>query len=415
MTTKHLSLLVLILAALGFPKMLVLDDSKSQRAQPESELVARLPYETFELSLREGAWIGLFAVSSDGQKFYIRDASGNLLVFDRQGKRVAEIPMPVPLDCVEIGPDGSIVTVGSCQDLRPRFRPSNSDAEIEEIGDEQRIWVIRSNGAIDKARTEGFNRALGEFLDKHARSGDCFVQVAFYTGTQLGLQISAPVSLKDGMPTLKQEMGLLVLRDDGRFDGLYYAWAASGDGRLILEDSRLVGLEAQNEWMSKGFSWTEYVIFDENGEKSVRSEAPAYPKEPVPMRLIQRQLQASKNLSLKLQDLHEKEGVILIEKGARLDAQGRLYLPGMTTVSRINSVPVPGQGRLPTQDGYVIARFTRDGVFDKIVARLKIPIDVRPHQLWDFDAAGNLYYLQFSTEGVEIHRVPTTSEEPSST
>jgi hypothetical protein len=125
-------------------------------------------------------------------------------------------------------------------------------------------------------------------------------------------------------------------------------------------------------------------------------------------RFMQRQLQASENLSLKLQDLHEKEGVILIEKGARLDAQGRLYLPGMTTVSRINSVPVPGQGRLPTQDGYVIARFTRDGVFDKIVARLKIPIDVRPHQLWDFDAAGNLYYLQFSTEGVEIHRVPTT-------
>lgn len=111
----------------------------------------------------------IFAVSADGQRFYIRDASGNLLVFDRQGKRVAEIRMPAPLDCAEVAPDGSIVTVGSCQYLRLHFRPSNSDAEIEEIGDEQRIWVIRSDGTIDKACTEGFNRALGAFLDKHAR------------------------------------------------------------------------------------------------------------------------------------------------------------------------------------------------------------------------------------------------------
>jgi hypothetical protein len=375
------------------------------RLRYEDTYISRIPYSAFELAIKEGAGIGLFAVSADGQKFYLRDASGNLLVFDRQGKRVVEIPMPVPLDCAEVAPDGSIVTVGSCQDLRLRFRPNNSDAMIEEIGDEQRIWVIRSDGTIDKARTEGFNRALGEFLDKHARSGDCFVQVAFFTGTQLGLQISAPVSLKDGKPVLKQEMGLLVLRDDGRFERLYYAWAASGDGRLILEDTRLIGLEAQNEWMSKGFSRTEYVILDRSGKESVRSDAPAYPKESVRMRLIQPTQKASKDLSLQFQDLH-KEGIILVEGGARLDAQGRLYLPGMTTRRQIHSVPILGRGRLPIQDGYVIARFTSEGQFDRIVARLKMPIDgCRPHQMWDIDAAGTLYYLEFGPKGVGIRSV----------
>ena len=375
------------------------------RLSYEDTYITRLPYGAFELAIKDGAGIGLFAVSADGQKFYIRDASGNLLVFDRQGKRVAGIRMPAPLDCVEVAPDGSIVTVGSCQDLRLHFRPSNSDAEIEKIGDEQRIWVIRSDGTIDKARTEGFNRALSEFLDKHARSGDCFVQVAFFTGTQLGLQISAPVSLKDGKPILKQEMGLLVLRDDGTYEGLYYAWAASGSGNMLLEDTRLVGLEAQNEWMSKGFPQEEYVIFDENGKERTRDKAPAYPKESVRMRLIQPTQKASKDLSLQFQDLH-KEGIIFVENGARLDAQGRLYLPGMTTRRQIHSVPMLGQGRLPLQDGYVIARFTSEGQFDRIVARLKMPIDgCRFHQMWDLDAAGTLYYLEFGPKGVGIRSV----------
>lgn len=376
------------------------------RLRYEDTYITCLPYQAFEWALNEGVGIGFFAVSADGQRFYIRDASGNLLVFDRQGKRVAEIRMPAPLDCAEVAPDGSIVTVGSCQYLSLHFRPSNSDAEIEEIGDEQRIWVIRSDGTIDKARTEGFNRALGAFLDKHARSGDCFVQVAFYTGTQLGLQVSAPVSLKDEMPTLKQEMGLLVLRDDGRFEGLYYAWAASGDGRLILEDSRLVGLEAQQERVRNDFSsnnLVEYVILETDGTEYHRDKAPAYPRNPIPMKLIRLDKNTRTDLTMQFQALHT-EGVLLSdESGARLDSQGRLYLPAATTKRKFHSVWLLGQkNRLWLMDGYVIARFSPDGKFDKIVARLKMPIDCRSHQLWDLDAAGNLYYLEFGSKGVGI-------------
>ena len=52
------------------------------------------------------------------------------------------------------------------------------------------------------------------------------------------------------------------------------------------------------------------------------------------------------------------------------------------------------------------SRFTSEGQFDRIVARLKMPIDgCRPHQMWDIDAAGTLYYLEFGPRGVGIRSV----------
>jgi len=78
----------------------------------------------------------------------------------------------------------------------------------------------------------------------------------------------------------------------------------------------------------------------------------------------------------------------------------------MTTECHIHLVPILGRGRLPIQDGYVIARFTSEGQFDRIVARLKMPIDgCHSHQLWDLDAAGTLYYLEFGLKGVGIRSV----------
>jgi hypothetical protein len=61
--------------------------------------------------------IGLFTVSADGRRFYLKDAMGIVCVFNRQGQLIARFESPVPLDCVAVGPEGSIVSVGVCQPM----------------------------------------------------------------------------------------------------------------------------------------------------------------------------------------------------------------------------------------------------------------------------------------------------------
>ncbi len=320
--------------------------------------------------------------------------------------------MPVPLDCAAVGDDGSVVTVGVCQPIR-RFEGDNAPAVME-----RRIWVIRSNGTIDESRTEGFNRALDDFQEKHKRGmGDCYTRIAFYTGDRLGIVVDVPRSPQEASP-IDREMGILVLRADGSYEGLYYALAASKSGALFTEDPRQVGIDAQREWLRKQYApenLVEYIVLDEDNS-TLRDRAPAYPEKPLTISLVGIGRKVIREITLQTQRVHEG-GKLLVEPGARIDSQGRLYIPGRLTRRQIHPIDVPDQQLdLGLEDGYVIARFKPDGQFDGIVARLKIPVyRCRPWQLWDIDASGNLYSLEFEEKGVVIRMVSPTPAQSADT
>ncbi len=416
---------------LEFVLLITLAGSWSQSDQPVR--LMRLPYgdceNCIQLIIQEGAGIGLFAVAPDGSRFYLRDGMGVVHVVNRSGQHVARLDVPIPLDCTAVGADGSIVSVGVCQSIelrRMESEPSNSqtteksapDAVVVDDNPSRRIWVMKPDGSIDRERTDGFNRALERFMTEQNRDeGDCFREIAFFTGSRLGLVVMAPVSLSEsGEASLQRETGLLILNQDGSWQGLYPCVAASKRG-AFLEDIHLRGLEAQQQWVRRAFDPQEYVdyrIIEANGEEYKRDKAPAHPAE-LKVRLIQAGGSATDEFTLRL----EAAGVLLSEPGARLDARGRLYLPGAKVERRLSSVSIAGQSeievegqmiqpRLGMLDGYVVARFTAEGQFDRIVAQLKIPTyHCRPWQLWDIDEQGNLYYLEFTSDGVEIWMVPS--------
>jgi hypothetical protein len=397
--------------------------------------IARLSYGTCETCLRlilhENAGIGLFTVSADGRRFYLKDAMGIVCVFNRQGQLIARFESPVPLDCVAVGPEGSIVSVGVCQpigkfavDKEPsdNKEPSTvrssetepSTVSSSEIEDEtqQYIWVLKPDGKIDDERTKGFNTALESFLVKQQREyGDCFPEIAFFTGDRLGLMVMAPVRVSNtGEVSLSRESGLLILRQDGSWEGLYSILGASKHGAL-LECTKEFGLDAQQEWVRRTLdpnNQVEYRILEEDGTEYVRGKAPAHLKEPVKVRLRTGQT-VSQEFAIQFQSM---DGVLLLDAGARLDAQGRLYLPGWIPERHLRTLQIPGQeASLGLDDGYLIVRFTANGQFDRIVARLKMPIyGCRPWQLWDIDDVGNLYYLEFTNECIEIMMIPSESQ-----
>jgi len=174
------------------------------RLRYEDTYITRLPYGAFELTLFEDWGIDLFAVSADGLSFYLHDVR-NLLIVDRQTNRLTRMQMPIPLEGTDIGSGGLVVIVGMCQEIEPISNIDLSESWKTETA--RRIWVVRSDGTIDKARTEGFNRALSQFFQKHPL-GDavCFTQVCFLTSTRLGLRIAPPVLLK-GTAVIPQAYG----------------------------------------------------------------------------------------------------------------------------------------------------------------------------------------------------------------
>ncbi|CUU38363.1 MAG: hypothetical protein K6U12_05190 [Armatimonadetes bacterium] len=365
----------------------------------QAERLFGLPYgecnDCIAMNLHEGAGVGWFAVNPSGTRFYLRDGEGRIHILDRTGKPIARFTSPVPVGIAGVADDGSIVVVGECQPISRRDKESIP----------RPIWVIEPNGSIDEKRTEGFNRALERFRTEQNRGADCFPMIAFLTQNRLGLLVSAPVSFSaDGEARLDQQTGLLILKADGSWEGLYPAIAASKRGS-ILEDPRLRSLEAQQEWIRRTLNpqtQASYKIVDETGDEYKRDRAPVYPAE---MQAQHVSLGGTRLASYTLQI--GKAGVLLIEPGARMDERGRLYLPGAKTERALRPLRLNQSDELELLDGYVVARFLPDGRFEGIVAEIAIPTyHCHPRQLWDIDSVGNLYFLKFTETGVEVWMVP---------
>lgn len=366
----------------------------------QAERLFVLPYgdgnDCVALNLNEGSGVGLFAVQPDGTRFYLRDGKGTIHILDRTGRRLAQFTPPVPVGIAAVADDGSIVVVGECQPISRRDRESPP----------RQLWVVKPNGSIDETRTEGFNRALERFRAEQNRGADCFPMIAFLTQDRLGVLVSAPVSLSaDGEARLDQQTGLLILKADGSWEGLYPAIAASKIGS-ILADPSLQSLEAQQEWIRRTLSpqaQVSYRIVEETGDEYKHDRAPAYPA----AMQVQRVSSGGRVLTSYTLQIG-KAGVLLIEPGARMDEQGRLYLPGAKTERTLRSLRLSQSGELELLDGYVIARFRPDGQFAGIVAEIAMPTyHCDPRQLWDIDHQGNLYFVKFTETAVEVWTVPS--------
>lgn len=214
------------------------------------------------------------------------------------------------------------------------------------------------------------------------------------------------IASETGEGTTDREMGLLILNLDGTWEGLYPVFGASKLG-VFLEDARMRGLEAQKEWIRRALdpkNYVEYRILEVDGTEYRCDKALPYPKESVKVRLHTGNAASASEFVLQLQ----AADTLFPDGMARLDSQGRIYLPGWIAQRRFHNVQITGQETaLGLIDGYVVVRFTADGQFDRVVAQLKMLVSgSHPWRLWDIDNAGNLYYLEFTSVGIEIRMVP---------
>lgn len=428
MRTKAIGcILVMLILTLGW--------TQSDR----SVRVAFLPYGDCKTCARitlladERSGINLFAVSPDGTRFYLRDAEGTLHILSREGYHLKAVKnLPVSTHSIRaISADGSLVAFSSVSLIRleqpeavklaegsreiGKARETQQSQQEKAPGEafERALWILKPNGTIDWERTDGFARAISKLEADIKREYDeifSFIdEVDFFTGDRLGLRIAPPVyKSESGEKAIKCPIGLVVLKRDGSWEGVYPAAAVSKRG-AILEYPQLRSLEAQLEVLQLTPNKVEFRILGEDGMEHRGMSAP-FPSEPYLARFIHPDGKHSQEFMLRMDEMVNRLGVFLsTDTSARLDGQGRLYLLGHLPEMRDYTIRVVGYDYpIVVTAGYQIVRFKADGQYDRVMAQLKIPTEWgSPDRYWDVDDSGNLYYLQFTSEGVEIRKVPS--------
>lgn len=315
--------------------------------------VAFLPYGTCDTCVSlalgpEALQIGIFfTVSPDGQRLYLKDAAGIMHILSRGGRYLTSIKSFAvsPSRIRAISADGSMVAFDPRYPLRLRESLKSSET------DERHLVILKADGTVDLERTEGFNRALDkmclELSEKYDTSiwSTLYNKVFFFTGDRLGIMVGFKVDVAEsGEMTIRNPSGLVVLKKDGSWEGPYVASLCSKRGSMTESaDPRMQTVEGQQE--------------------AIRS--PLY-------------------------------------------VEYRIYMLCQSLERRWRTIPVSGnEGRLTIDDGYQVVRFKADGQFEGVIAHLVFPLDAQIDYLWDVDDGGNLYYLHFTSEGVEIRMVPS--------
>lgn len=351
-----------------------------------------------------------FTVSPDGQRLYLKDAADTLHVLSREGRYITSIAVPAsPLQAISA--DGSMVVFDPLHPIRIKppepLKPTGA----------RPLMIFKADGSVDQERTEGFNRALNkmclELSERYDTSigADILNDVHFFTGDRLGLSLgSTSRTTESGEETILNPSGAVVLKKDGSWEGPYVASAFSKRGSMLEDpDPRMQTIEGQQEVFRRPPFKVEYRILNEDGTEYKRDLGPTYNPTPYKVRIRHPDGSTTPEFMLRYDQMHERLGALLVWDRARLDASGRIYNLYQSPEIRRRTIPVVGEKRgLKMEDGYQIVRFKVDGQFDRVLAHLVLPVDTNGlNLLWDVDDAGNLYYLQFTSEGIEIRMVPS--------
>ncbi len=360
----------------------------------------------------------LLTVTPDGQRLYLIDTGGVLHVLSRTGEHLRSVrKFAVPSRTIQaIAPDGSMVALDSSMPIEVRAESHAADQPEAYRTESRCFWILKPDGTIDWERSDKFYQALDNLLDfiveKYGKANPTCHWVFFYTGDRLGYGLrSLATQTDEGTYELVHPAGLVILKQDGGFERIIYdgAIAASKQGAILQDPAK--GEEAQKEQVRRRAAGdsnlvyiVDYRILEEDGT-IIKGSRPAF--EPVPrrVRLISPDGKQSKEIVLR-QDLM---GTLLDDWDYRLDGRGRLYCAGSLPEQRVHTLWIAGQEKgLALLDGPIVVRFREDGQYDGVVAQLKLPADISSLPLpWDVDNAGNLYYLHFTTEGVEVRMIPS--------
>ncbi len=350
-----------------------------------------------------------FTVSPDGQRLYLKDAGDTLHVLSREGRYITSIAVPAsPLQ--GISADGSMVVFDPLHPIRIKLPEPLQPTGVRPL------MIFKADGSVDQERTEGFNRALDKMCLELGERYDTAIlsnmanDVYFFTGDRLGLVImSKVVTTESGERSILNPSVLVVLKKDGSWEGPYKVGIPSKRGSVLEDlDPRSLTLEAQREALQRPQLSVEYRILNEDGTEYKRGLDTAYESAPCKVHIRHPEGKTTQEFFIRYDQMVERVGTLLVRDGGRLDASGRLYEAGQSPEIHWRTIPVKGKKhRLTLQDGYQILRFRADGQFDEVVAHLAFPLDAKMSHLWDVDDAGNLYYLHFTSEGIEIRMVPS--------
>ncbi len=383
-----------------------------------------------------------FRVSWDGQRFYLTDAmvlrEGDeydgleyedyqvvVKVFDRRGRLVRQLvsEMGVGLSLeskrftglTAVAPDGKVFLLFQRRGIERVESPSVSLGQggqsgsggrggletSEEFRRAEPVWVyevevLNSDGTVDRELSSRLSGALQRFVSQCERGiGLDYGHMETDVEGNLYLTFSCVSSERreykmirierSGRLTVMPDLGILA-RHTGQI------WTMIGEGELVQLEKIVYMGDEEIRVDFAAYAPSRVVVYNREGQEERSFQVPASG--------VLSELERSLGFSSWLP--------------SKIDGRGHLDRAAETREARWEAVwegREVGDPYFDVLTGFVILEYDAQGNFVGERARVKEPsfgeslMSIRyerPHQVYDVDRAGNLYYLEFRRDGIEV-------------
>lgn len=378
-----------------------------------------------------------FRVSWDGRLFYLTDPmvlrSGRngiqyedyqvvVKVFDRRGRLVRQLvsEMGVGLSpenkrftgLMAVASDGKVFLLFQRRGIERAGGSSGQGGQSggggrggsetnEGVGRAEPVWVyevqvLNSDGTVDRELSRRLSESLQRFVSQCERGIDLdYGDMETDVEGNLYLTFSCISSERreykmirierSGRLTVMPVLGILA-RHTGQI------WTMIGEGELVQLEKIVYMGDEEIRVDFVAYAPSRVVVYNREGQEERSFRVPA---------------------SGVLSELERSLG-FTDWLPSKIDGRGHLYVPTETQQARWEEVWERGEAGEPyfeVLSGYVILEYDVQGNFVGERARVKKPYFgeslmgiqyERPHQVYDVDREGNLYYLEFRRDGIEV-------------
>ncbi len=380
-----------------------------------------------------------FRVSWDGQRFYLTDAmvlrEGDeydgleyedyqvvVKVFDRRGRLVRQLvsEMGVGLSLeskrftglTAVAPDGKVFLLFQRRGIERAEGSSGQGGQSggggrggletnEGVERAEPVWVyevevLNSDGTVDRELSRRLSGSLQRALSQCEGKIDIdYGHMETDVEGSLYLAFACETSDREEYKTLRVERsGNAVLIPKGgaiaRHTG--EVWSFRGEGDIELQERIIYSDDEVIRSVILPYAPSRVVVYNRQGQEDRSFQVPASG--------VLSELERSLGFSSWLP--------------SKIDGRGHLYRAAETREARWEAVwerREVGEPFFEVLTGFVILEYDAEGNFVGERARVKQPyfgeslMSIRyeyPHQVYDVDREGNLYYLEFRPHGIEV-------------